>query len=104
MDNHLELKLYHGRKDPIMDMDDWGFDLEPIRGVTGLTVTNNHHIRVEFADADACMVAQRITGWSEWDTNVLIMRLHDDLVEIRPMKDTPSYFGDWHLGTSTTKQ
>jgi hypothetical protein len=102
----LKLKLYHGRHTPDEEIDEklnggWGFDGPILEGITGMGWTYGVHLRVEFVDAAATEVARQLTGWEQWDTNVLCMIKCEDLIMTAvPKEEAPAecaYYGDFAL-------
>lgn len=108
----LNLRLYHGRHAPDEEIDEklnggWGFDGPTLEGVIGLHWTYGVHIRVEFVDEQAAERARKLTGWEEWDSNVLGMLKWEDLImtQVPEDNDDPdvapeavsSYYGDFAL-------
>jgi hypothetical protein len=64
MSNSILMELYHGRKDPNQDMDDWG-TIGPVLLVEGVTVTYGGNLRIKF------------TGQEDWE--FLHEFMHDDM-------------------------
>jgi len=91
----LSLLLFHGRKNPEQDMDDWGFDAPLIRGITSMSCTYGH-IRFHFIDEAATDAAIAQTGWRRFDHNCLEATMIADLVTTKVAEDV-SYYGDYHL-------
>ncbi|WP_044536845.1 hypothetical protein [Bradyrhizobium sp. LTSP885] len=93
----FELYLSHGRTDPAESMDEMGFNGPRLQGVIGLHQTYSDIVRVVFRDVAAKVIAQGLTGWSEWDANQLSMQKHEDMIEITTAEGEKQYFGDWGL-------
>jgi hypothetical protein len=88
----MKLKLIHGRKNPEENLEQWGYDASPILGVKYVHVTYMHHYLVGFKTREALRLAQAQTGWPEWDSEALLMKITDDMVET-----LEGFFGDWEL-------
>lgn len=96
----MYLHLYHGRKDPAADLDDWGEGGPTLEGVVHLQWTYGC-LYVLFATSEDCEAARRKTGWEDGPhENSLTMNTDGDLVEI--LTDGVTwYFGDWCLRANT---
>ena len=64
MSHSILMELYHGRKDPDQDMEDWG-TIGPVLLVDGVTVTYGSNLRIKF------------TGQEDWE--FLHEFMHDDM-------------------------
>lgn len=92
----MYLHLYHGRKDPAADMDDWGEDGPTLEGVVHLQWTYTS-INVLFATQEACETARAQTGWGPGSyENSLEMTFSGDMVDVVVASEI-MYFGDWCL-------
>jgi len=91
---NMTLQLYHGRDDSGQVMDDWGFEAEPIEGVTSFIVTYMTDYTIAFENREAYLKAKKITGWDSWDENQLRMSFRDDMIEA-----DGKFYGDWSLST-----
>ena len=87
----MQLVLYHGRKSPDQEMDDWGFDGPALKGVERIQYTYGH-LYVFFSNPAFCEAAKAATGWSDHADNALQVGQHDDLLQA-----ADSYYGDFYL-------
>lgn len=88
----MQMLLFHGRKDPDENLDDWGFDAPIIENVAALYVTYQDNFRVQFQTQEDAEIAHKLTGWDFWDHYTLLMTIHDDMIQTKD-----GYFGDWSL-------
>lgn len=65
--NSLILQLIHGRNEPDAAMKTWGFDAEPIGGVSFLRGSYLTTLTVGFRGEDAFEQARKQTGWPAFD-------------------------------------
>lgn len=92
----MYLHLYHGRKDPAVDMPDWGDAGPTLDSVVHLQWTYSSHY-VLFATSEDREAARRETGWEDGPfENSLEMKTAGDMVEVTYNGET-WYFGDWCL-------
>lgn len=78
----MYFKLFHGRQDPVVDMEEWGF-AGPILGPLNFVhTTYGDNIKIEFAPGA--------------DTQGLDHNLHLNLVEDMIELDG-NYYGDWSV-------
>ncbi len=92
----MYLHLYHGRKDPTADMDDWGDAGPTLDSVVHLQWTYGS-FHVLFATSEDREAARRKTGWEDGPfENSLTMNTDGDMVETLADGIT-WYFGDWCL-------
>jgi hypothetical protein len=63
-----------------------------IEGVTGMYATYQSLLRVQFESAEAKEAAQALTGWEEWDSDMLAVGFEGGMV-----KCGERYFADWSL-------
>lgn len=95
----LVLTLFHGRRNPAEELDDWGFEGPQFR-CAGLHVTYLTNFRIAFATAEQFELAKRLTGWPEWDALTLSVVLDQDMVKALGNPDDPTgfaWYGDWSL-------
>lgn len=87
----LAFRLFHGRKDPDQDMDDWGFDGPTLHCLT--VAHDQDRILLQDADAHSLELAKRLGLEVTGDT--ITLHYFADLVTIpRFADDAPAYFGD----------
>ena len=75
----MKIRLYHGRKNPEQEMDDWGFDGSILNGVDGIVWTYGM-ARVFFVNDSALEKARELTGWEKIGDS-LEMCVCDNLIE-----------------------
>lgn len=93
----LKLYLHHGRKTPNEKLEDWGPDGPVLKNVVGVHQTYGNGPNIYFANRQAMLAAQELTGWTEWDDNALIMKWEGDLVEVKEFSGSPMFYADWGL-------
>jgi len=96
----VRLDIYHGRKTPDEDLDDWGFQGPTLVGVVAVHVTYLSTWRVIFDRASDAAAAQNVTGWKYFAATggtELEMEFHEDLVYVHGGGFMDGYFGDWSL-------
>ena len=76
----LYLKLFHGRKDPNQDMEDWGFDGPVFGPIQYAHVVYHHHVAMQGYATGGPPVWE---GWLEWVGDLLY---YDG-----------AYYGDWSV-------
>ena len=89
----LYLELYHGRKDPEQNMEDWGFDGPIIGPLEHMTFTYMNVIRVFFKNK--ALIGKN--GFKSEDDNWVIFQ--DDLLVFQG-----NYYGDFSLVDLTRKK
>jgi hypothetical protein len=93
----MQLHLYHGRKTPDEDMDDWGFDGPTLLGVEWMAVTYMSTFRVKFKTVEQAQAAQALTGWEYFaDNDQLEIQQNGSLIAA-----DGNYYGDWSLDEET---
>lgn len=96
----MKLDIYHGRKNPEEDLDDWGFHGPTLSGVKAVLVTYVSTFRVIFETPSYAAAAKAMTGWDYFDGEggtELEMRFHEDLIHVSSGHPWDGYFGDWSL-------
>lgn len=90
------LDLYHGRKDPGEQLDDWGFQGPVLRDVKQLQWTYGH-LYVLFDTNEQCEAARTQTGWKDgpFEDSLEILMLGDMVVTSHP--DGEKHYGDWYM-------
>lgn len=63
-----------------------------IEGVERVMVTYNNLVRVQFEAIGYKCVTEDLSGWDEWDEDVLTMRIANSMVVYGGM-----YFADWSV-------
>jgi hypothetical protein len=93
------LFLYHGRKSPDEQPEDWGPEGPTILGVDSIHVTYLQSFYFRFIDWASFQAAITATGWEVWDASELCLRatVEDDLVRARFPDGSDGWFGDWSL-------
>lgn len=82
----LYLELYHGRKNPDQDLEDWGFDGPIIGPLEHMTFTYLNVIRVFFTKesiAKACGFEGKDDNWITFEDDLLVFQ--------------GNYYGDFSL-------
>lgn len=92
-----ELHLFHGRRTPDEELDDWGFDGPVIKGIAAFSCTYFTTFRVTFADEESYQAAKSLTGWNPWDELTLEITGSAGLVTTTGEQHGPAYYGDWSL-------
>lgn len=98
----MELRLYHGRKDPDQDMEENGFWYPVIPGVTRITVTYMYTWLVAFESEEIASRVSKATGWKVWDEMALSVTTHDDMIKALNADGDVCYFGDWDIAPDAT--
>lgn len=98
----MELRLYHGRKDPDQAMETNGFWHPVIPGVVRISVTYLNLWRVEFETPRIARKVRQATGWEKWDSNVLCIKAHEDMIKALNSRGEVCYFGDWDIAPNGT--
>lgn len=98
----MELRLYHGRKDPEQDMEENGFWYPVIPGVVRISVTYLNLLRVEFETAQIAQQVCKATKWEVWDEKVLGITMHYDMLKAVNGAGEVCYFGDWDIAPDGT--
>ncbi|BCJ91822.1 hypothetical protein IZ6_25570 [Terrihabitans soli] len=94
----MNLTLYHGRRNPSDDLHDWGFQGPVLQNVKSVHYTYITHILVTFTDPLTAEIYRAKFGLEAWDSNVLKLPVHEDLVFLPRFEDgNPAYFGDFFL-------
>lgn len=93
----MQLVLYHGRKKPDENLEDWGEQGPVLFGVTGLHQTYGNPAHIFFKTKELRQHAQAITNWRQWDELGLQMKWCDDMVECGDEYGPIMYYGDWEL-------
>lgn len=88
----MELRLIHGRKDPKEEMQDWGFNGDPIDGVLYVHGTYLTTFTIGFRSTTAAREAHEKTGWKMLDELTLEISIREDMIEAGG-----SYYGDYEL-------
>lgn len=88
----MELRLIHGRKKPNEDMQDWGFNDDPIDGVLYVHGTYLTTFSIGFRSSTAAKEAHEKTGWKMLDELTLEINIHEDMIEAGG-----NYYGDYEL-------
>jgi hypothetical protein len=87
----IAFSLYHGRKAPDQDMDDWGFDGPTLHCLT--VAHDQDRILLQDADAHSLELAKRLG--LEVASDTITLHYFADLVTVpRFADDAPAYFGD----------
>jgi hypothetical protein len=93
----MELRLAHGRDNPEVDMDEWGYEGPTLLNVDSIHEIYKHITTIRFISKDAREAARYLTGWPTWDETTLEMLRHDDLVETQEQSAPPRFYGDLFL-------
>ena len=93
----MELRLYHGRKDPDQAMEENGFWYPVIPGVAHIIVTYLNTWRVEFESEQLKELVQKATGWEHWGDLVLSINVYEDMLQALNSEGEVCYFGDWQI-------
>jgi len=92
----FDLYIQHGRKFPNEDLDDWGPNGPKLKNCIGVHSTYKN-MYAYFATPRDREIAERQTGWEQWDQKSLIMKYCDDLLVAKFEDGSVGYFGDWGL-------
>ena len=87
----MELNLFHGRKTPDEQLDDWGFNGPLIQGIQDISWTYGN-LRLHFKDEASWIEARNQTGWEGMGDWSLDVAQEEDLIVTKD-----GYFGDYHL-------
>jgi hypothetical protein len=100
----LELHLFHGRKEPNEEMDDWGFSGPTITGIVSMHGTYDE-LRVRFDTTEDVLAAHQKMGWTGSSSGMpptfnrdmeLIIPTYEDMV-VTWENGEKNYYGDWIL-------
>lgn len=61
-----------------------------LEDVEWTAVTYFDLVRVKFTSREAMLVAQKLTGWEEWDDDQLVLKRKDGRVDAKGI-----YYADW---------
>ena len=75
----LSLRLFHGRKNPEEQLDNWGEQGPLLKGITYIGWTYGM-MRVTFESAEYFTKAKLETGWTEWDDRTLEVKRNEDTI------------------------
>ena len=93
----MELRLYHGRKDPYQDMESNGFWYPVIPGVIRFNVIYLNTWIVTFKNAAIKKSVEKATGWAYWDATALCVTVFEDMLVALDSDGETCYFGDWEI-------
>lgn len=94
----MRIHLYHGRKDPAAEMDDWGHIGPTLDGVDYVHCVYKHHLHVKFVSPAAAQIAHELTGWSFLDSMALDVDFTEDCIRCRD-----DYYGDWEFQSTESE-
>jgi hypothetical protein len=94
-----QMVIFHGRKTPDEDLDDWGFEGPTLDGILWIHFTYMATFNVRFKDLESFNHAKEVTGWPSWDELTLSMTFEGDL-----LKTKDGYFGDFELQSPGIKK
>lgn len=86
----MKLKLFHGRKDPNEEMNDWGEEGPTLEGVKYAHTTYHYRTVVCFNSIEAMQAAALKTGWKRVDENTLEITYDNDMIYA-----DYRWYGDW---------
>lgn len=95
----MQFRLWHGRKSPDEDLEDWGFDGPILNDVESFESIYNATNTIRFLTEEACRNAQQVTGWPSYGDLILEIPGTTELIETRePTREhIPAYYGKWLL-------
>lgn len=93
----MELRLFHGRKDPDQDMETTGFWYPVIPGVIRVKVVYLNTWLVTFENNNIKELVAKATGWESWGDSILCIPLLEDMLVALNEEGETCYFGDWEI-------
>ena len=88
----IKLDLYHGRDTDTEEMGDWGYKGPTLSGIKSIIDTYDCNKRILFACGADALRAHQQTGWTFWDSDMLVMPNSTDGGCI--LADG-KFYGDW---------